>query len=346
MAQPETPNRPRMANTKVSDDELIRLFAAVLRDPLPLDTKTWLNLSRWFRLLVAEFPLWSFQAWEYARLQGSGLPSSFPLQVIIDSILRDDGFSPQSSLEPLDYAVDRRRRSLGYESGDLIEHPLDSAPLLGGETEFYCAPPLFTEEFESEDYSDMRSAPYEEIGVDLVRLVEARDVARMVGDPDARDQAKAALRGFLHDISAQLGVGRPQKGPSENILKALVAEGTSLLDLCWKACPFELSVEASDLLADQEIPESARRITAVRLALPILSRREIAAVANDIRRSQAWKRSRPRPTPRHAAILIVARRLGMDAPGVARRISGGGAAEEILQVDDPFAGEDGSEVDC
>jgi hypothetical protein len=328
-----------MANEKVSDDELIRLFAAVLRDPLPFDTKRWSNLQRWFRLLVAEFPLWSFQAWEYTRLQGKDLPSSFPLQLIIDSILKDDGISPQSALEPLDYTVDRRRRSLGYERGDLIEYPLDEAQLPGGHAEFYCAPPLFTEESESEHHYDPRTSPYEDLGIELVGLIEERDRARLAGDRDALADAVAGLKRLEKHISAKLGVGNPGIDPPEEILRALVQEGRRLLGLCWEVCPFELSDKADSVLADHGIREEERWVWAIQLALPVLSRLEISVLGKQIRLARGRdSRVVGRPTPRRMAVWIVAHRLGRDASAIARKAGGGsgGAAEEFPSVDDPF----------
>ena len=57
------------------------------------------------------FPLWSFQAWAFAKLQDSKLPTNYPLQLIIERICEDEGLTVGQGLilEPLEAALDHRR---------------------------------------------------------------------------------------------------------------------------------------------------------------------------------------------------------------------------------------------
>lgn len=169
-------------------------------------------------------------------------------------------------------------------------------------------------------------SPYEDIGLELVRRVDARDSAPP-GTED-REQAEKDLDEFLKSISVKLQRGRPPDGPDRAVLQALVDEGESLLDVCWQ----ELHRPRLDPRARRVLErygaatEDGQNLWAARLALPHLSRHEILALqalAADRRR-----RHETRATPRRIAVWLVARRLQIQPPTVSRKVDGSSAAEQ------------------
>lgn len=80
--------------------------------------------------------------------------------------------------------------------------------------------------------------------------------------------------------------------------------------------PAPPSEETRNLLKDLGLEDEGEQNSwAARLALPVLSARELQAVRSYLYKG-GWL------TPRRMAILILARRLGLEAPHVARRIAG------------------------
>ena len=94
-----------MAGSPKADLEL--LFRQVLDDPMGLQGDD--HIRVWMDALLREYPLWSFQPWSYARHQPSSRPGTYPLQLLVDSILRDDAVDPHRWIDPLPKMLDEVR---------------------------------------------------------------------------------------------------------------------------------------------------------------------------------------------------------------------------------------------
>jgi hypothetical protein len=316
------------------------LLAKTLSDPFAYHPET--HVRDWFQFLVEQFPLWSFQPRAFAALHEKDRPVTYPLPLIIESILKDDledegvATDGPQALDPLSAAVDRRRCAIAeedaHDSAILNREDDWQVRLAPGYTRLRFAADLAHAEGDSNGREDFLS-PYEDVGRELVRLIEAREAARGTQE---RQEAQKELDEFLDSIAVKVRKGRPAEGPSEEICKALVTEGRKLLTLCWDMLPAEISGTTKQVLAKEGvIGEDEIQLWATRLALPVLSRPEILALKVQHEEAANWKTALPRPTPRRLTIWILARRLRMKPVTLADKMLGSEAAEYFAGKPNP-----------
>jgi hypothetical protein len=333
-----------------STEEARSLLERVLREPFEFvkaGGKTPdLHVHRWLNYLIRESPLWTWQPEHFSRLHHSALPTTYPLDSIIESIVRDDqrASDPQEPrrLGLLCNLFERRQgladgRTSRFVSVELPKRPSRRLPVLGGRRSFHASDlHRFVPDAEPNAMAELN--PYEDIGRDLVWLIDVQERARAAGDHGAAHAARADLDDFLRRIAVHRGRGRPAEGPSETIVQALVSEGRDLFELLWFRFPSEVSQKSENLLGEHGVAESERALWAVRLALPILSKPEIQALQSEVEQSANWTRASGQPTPRRLSVFVLAHRLGMEASTVARRATGGsgGAYEEFQGAVNPI----------
>ena len=290
-------------------------------------------IHQWYGYLAGTFRLWSWQSWRFAVLQDTELPSTHPLGILIDS-LRSDDVGDRRELSPLESNLNARRLDIADE------HYSGLSPCLvwdgewpGGAAGFLAFENLY--DFTDYEYAtgDLAS-PYEDIGRELMRLVEARDTARRNENDEALHEAEERLEDFERSLGARLGRGRPREGPSELLLQTLFEEGCELLGLLWHIFPFEVSDRTHDLLSRFEPSEDERVLWAARLALPQLSRPELRALRDPEERGWTALRGID-PSPQRLCVWILSRRLSLEPVYVARRTVGARASETFEDASNP-----------
>ena len=328
------------------DETAKTLFEHVLRDPFGLESRD--HVDQWHHHLMQKFPLWSFQAWAYKALLRRKIPSNYPLQVMINSIVRDEGMTPRHldrtrSLEPATYnegwwfyseskklgplecAVDVRRYNLANEGRygppappRSTTDPYDSLPLKGGPSHFNIVYPLVEPVAFDPDDPDP-DAQHQQIGQETVHLIENLVTAR---NKSERGQAKATFDGYIDKMIKEFGVtqgrGRKPEGPKAGLLKELYKEGTKLTQVIWRASP-DPSPETVDLISEHGTKDDSEiQRWVLRLALPILSLPEIMALQAEAAPSKPGKK----PTEARFAVWLLAWRFGLVAKSVARKTIG------------------------
>jgi hypothetical protein len=303
------------------------LLAQTLRDPLAYHPAT--HVRAWLQLLSDRFPMLSFHPRAYRRLHKSELPTTYPLRVVIESILGDEGINPEGDvLDPVAALLDRRRSGLAAERIEVeIGEPV------GGHTRFLPSRvcDLVFDEAESEHGGGGVVSPYEELGRELVTYVEDLQFAPRKTE---RKAAKNALAKFMRAVGAALSTGKPVDGAPEAILKALLTETRDLGELCWEVLPgLAISDRTNDIMSAYNVPDKEKALWSLRLALPVFSRRELAALLSAI---VPW--AVPTPTPRVFAIWLLAYRLGIGAPSLARKLLGSKAGASFRGRKNPIDG--------
>ena len=343
------------------------LLTRVLQDPLGLDSAH--HVREWMQSLKAHVPLWSFQAWAYkglhrrAKAQALGkpawreksalswpyaLPTAYPLQVIVDAVVADEGLRDSQHLTALEHCVDVRRTRLADW------HALTSPSDPDWSPKRQPFPPEFTSfsarekaleidaasEYDTADPSPYQS-PYEGIGELFVKYVEDWIAAR---DKSERKKRRRKVNRLPNRVAAELGVVVKKKlpeGPRLDVLQALVAQGKLLAEVCWDVFPVTVSEDTAAVFAEQGVRDSVeQQVWAVRLAFPVLSRREIEALKVYCASGASWRRGLGRhrkPTPRLFAVWILGRRLGLNARSLARKVLGGDAYTHFIARRDPFS---------
>jgi hypothetical protein len=297
------------------------------------------HLQEWFNYLIREFPLWAFQARVYSHLQKfkarrtDGVeieissPSCYPLRLIVESILSDEEVAADNLLVGLKSEVFQRRYDLA--SGTVRSRFRESA---SGTIEFddwynrfrpenVCDLEGFTNQPDSG--SGGYGTQHYRIGRQLLECVEDWVYA---GDKNARGRADRQLTNLRCQLARELGVvikkGKLPEGPTPAILSPLFQQGRRLTQLIWeKIRAFQVSQEAQQVLAGQNVAEAKFELWTARLALPVLSRAEILAMKAESAKSPRWtRRQGPRPTPRRFVIWVLAHRLGMQASSLAQKV--------------------------
>ncbi len=302
------------------------------------------HVEDWFQFLLEQFPLWAFQPHAFRALHDSDLPTTHPLPTIIRSILQDDGIDPddQQALELLVAEIDRRRYGLlRYDTGSSLLRSLDEEDdrLHPGWTLFLPSKPdLSTWEPESEHTVGGLYSPYEEIGRELVALVEAREQAE-AGSSERRE-ADAELDGFLRDLGVTVGRrGAPYKGAPKSIRIELVQQGVALFTLCWNHLPANPSPRTREILRANDASDDPQEIVlwAAQLALPILSRREIQVLTQQaLEASSLGPGAALPPTPEDFSVRVVARRLSTAATTLAKEFDDTTASNRFKDAPNPF----------
>lgn len=302
-----------------------QLLSAAITDPFIWDLEGSDAVSPWFKYATAVVPLWTLQSEAYLRLQPGDLPSTLPMRAIIRSILRDEGIERNGWLDPLPSTLDRRRcavcRGKTWDQSYFAPQVAGSESLHPGTSSFKsCEEPDQIVDWDDEGPVGAHSV-YEEIGRELVELIQLRD-SEKPGTEEA-EEAKRRIDDFLKRISARRGKGRPPKGTTDEILKALYNEGSELLGLAWQVCPPEPSVRTRKFLKEHGVTDTTEQaLWAAHLVLPMLSSKELGQVLRFVE-ERGWI------TPRRLAIIFLAHRLGLERPHVARRLVGFDEEEEF-----------------
>lgn len=287
----------------------------------PLSNAVDLHVENWLSVLVFRFPLLAFQARAFIRLNPTQTPSIYPLNRLVQSILRDDGIVQGNTLCPLLATIDRRRDAMAY-----AEYSLNSSyvHLQEYEPELQAGLPTFTEPYEpmvlerTRDGDVNFTSAYEEIGRELISHVEALETASA---GRAYEQAKQAFNAFLAEIGVSAKGGNPGYEPNPWSLSELVSELRRLVELFDQVYPVAPSADTADELALYGVSSGADRdLWAMRLAFPVLSGIEAEVLlkrASETRQTSRFYRRKL--TPLRFAIWLIARRLSMSAAGVYRK---------------------------
>ena len=317
-----------MTLTDSEISEARELLVAAVENPFFGSGVADTQISSWFSFLVERFPLMTFQTDVYLyQLGDTDLPTTDPLARILLRVLRDEGWSGwdfagnSDTAFALEFNLAARRRELGSANTGFFGSCLATQNEDGAWRRIDQANSLrrLTEPEPILDWDDdgpigVATTVYEEIGRELVGLIEHRDAQEPTSQE--AEEAQAAIDDFLKSISARRGKGRPPTVTTGEILAALYREGTDLLEVVWAGFTAGPSDATQAFLADHGIVEPTdQEFWAKRLALPVFSARELEAVG----RSEGgvkWL------TPRRLAIFFLARRLDLSSPHVARRVVG------------------------
>lgn len=321
-------------------DETREAFRRVLADPL--GQEGYGVVADWHRVLMSDFPLWSFQAWAFADFQSTQLPANYPLQQMIGSIVSDEGIAPRGAtagpskrLNPLECAVDRRRYVLADHGrtgppGPIVSRtskPYEKLPLTGCPSKFNSVYPLLLTPGDPDAVATIQ------------QLARARDAAKNVTE---RKRADAELRALLKSMAAR-SPGKPSEMPNVAVLEALVDQGKRLLRLCWQEPPRTVTARTNMILFDHGVEDlGEQKLWIARLALPVFSKPEIQALFSERKRAYdlAAESSRrrtfgerrtltPRPTALRFTFWVLAHRLGFGARALARKAAGGKTVEYL-----------------
>jgi hypothetical protein len=250
--------------------------------------------------------------------------------VITESILTDDDLDPEGeALDPLPALVDQRRHGLAVQE-------IEVGVVAGSYARFLPShiDDLAFFEPDSEHTIGGWVSPYEELGRELLRLVEAFRFA----DKTNRQSAKTALHSFLQAIQAKLSRRRPPEGPPLRVLGGLLAEARGLFGICFGALrEFEISDSTRRVLGAQHVPAGQALSWSARLALPVFSRKELSAMWR-VAREDPREAITPPPTARKLAVWLLAHRLQMHAPFLARKLLGNAAVRDFRRVPNPIDG--------
>lgn len=292
-------------------------------------------LREWGETLAKRWPLWALEAEAFRRMNDS--PAlTYPLSRFVDSICRDESLCGTSAagalVEGLDAVVDRRR--LALVSGERFAW--DTAEIIrdGIESRWSFGPPLFPRvldgpvlayyEPDTPYSTGGYCSSYEEIGIELVTLLDRRNAA--AGSRE-RDAAKRALDEFLIRVGGGVH-GHPTLLRTRSA-KQLAGEGFALFGALWSALetPIEVNPRASRVLQALGGPSTDVEEWALRLVLPTLSAREIKALRERVRASR-----RPVSGVSPAVefcVHVTAHRLAVPIETVARKLKDGWVAEML-----------------
>jgi hypothetical protein len=296
----------------------------------------------WARHLRTEYPLWAFQPHAYAALTKAELPTTYPLRTLVRSIADDEGLQELSGQLPsldahgwLTMVVDSRRCGLFRDEGG--SWVSDSVEEVDGQFRFYGTfgigfpqvlngPVLAYYEPDTEYTIGGYISPYEDIGVQLVNLVEDREAAP-AGSAE-RVGAQKRLDEFLEELGNRVR-GRPTV-LRDSAAKRIFEEGRELNALLWDALGTEVPVAETTrrVLASQGVEPSEMLGWATRLALPNFSDVELRALRRRIRET----RHRPPEAVAFAdefTVQLLAHRLRTPVATIARKVMYGRDAELV-----------------
>ena len=278
----------------------------------------------------------------YREVLGIELPTAYPLQLFIDSILDDEGLliaKPESS-DWLSHVLDLRRDRLSTPNDFMPVFDRDQSPgpwqaHFGGTS----ARDLAIQWYAAMEYHPKNRSFYqslfEEIGRELVKRVEDWIVT-----PDKTDASKK-LDELWHELAAELGVEigshRLPEGPQADILEPIVTQGRQLLTLCWNELPPGISAKTNRAFSDSGVAQlGEQKLWAARLTLPILSEPEIRTITDQATLAKTLPLASTRPTPLRVVIWILAHRLQVEPKSLARKVSGASTAEYFSGNNNPI----------
>lgn len=291
-------------------------------------------LHEWGMMLGERWPLWALRAEAFRRL--NGLPAlTYPLSACVRSICRDEGLDSASSVEGLDALVDHRRVALvtgerfAWDSAELCEDEEARSWWSFGSVAFpriLDGPVLATYEPDTQYSIGGYDSPYEEIGLELMALLDARNAARS-GTPE-RASANRRLGEFL------VGVGGSVHGRPTVLRRAaarkLAEEGFPLFRALWEALatPVEINSRVQRVLRGLAGGSTKPEEWALRLVLPTFSALEIQAMLRNIRVTRG-PRTAGMVSAEEFCMHVVAHRLATPIENVARKMKDGWVAEML-----------------
>ena len=288
-------------------DPFVDLDAVDLDDPPPI----W----KWYKHLVENFPLLTWQRWKYVELTDQQRPSTYPLSQIVASILRDE--APLAGFPFLSH-LNARRMELAKAAAHGVFtscHPAERESWPG-----------FRAAADVPEMPDSYSL-YEDVGRDLCLLID--DVEAASTKP-ARTSAMGALDAFLKNLGARRSAFRPTKGPSKTTLKSLDSEAKTLLALAWRVFGENPSERCSPVLASLGVTNSdEQRVASLRLALPVFSSVEVRALSAELPK---------RATARRCAVHLLAHRLGIPETTIAPKVGAHSDLEYYRSATHPISG--------
>lgn len=327
---------------ELSDEAGRELLGATLREPFVVGHGKG-HVRDWFTYLILRFPLWAFQAPAYAALHESELPTTYPLERMIESVFRDEGIGEkQVWLDPLRAELQHRRRAIAHGEAIGGKSPIRREPdgslnVRGDISGIHLTPDLSLgrpEDCSAED-GDWYVNPYEKLGREVVRLVEPFAFAR---GKKERAQAERALSDSVRGLAGRLRTGRAGDAPPVYVLKPLVEEGKALVELCWPMFTVSLSDDTRRILADQDVSHAQTQcLWAARLALPIFSACEIEALKWLLEQTNAALPQVRAAGPRRFPVWLLAHRLGVDPQTIARKVGLGARPSGHFKSDNPIS---------
>ena len=225
----------------------------------------------WFECLRQRSPLWSCQANEYLKFHSSALPTTYPLARFVYSMLLDEGVNASVPLDPLPAEVDRRRLDLAdptrvrlpdWKATHAQRHDHRNAPDRphpGFLPDSVALLPL-----DGSLRGPRFNSFYEELGFDLHPLI---DEVRFALNSPKRKRATTDLLQFIEGYWNH----RPPEGPPEDLLNALVTQGTNLVALLWSVLPFDVSQETRTRLRKEGVLDADMHTWAARRTPPVFS---------------------------------------------------------------------------
>jgi hypothetical protein len=292
-------------------------------------------LREWGETLAKRWPLWALKAEAFRRMNAS--PAlTYPLSKFVESICRDEGLcgTPASGalVEGLGAVVDRRR--LALVSGERFAWDTAEITPDGVQSRWSFGTPLFPRvlngpvlayyEPDTPYSTGGYCSSYEEIGIELVTLLDRRNAA--AGSPE-RNAAKRALDEFLIRVGGGVH-GHPTLLRTRSA-KTLAGEGFALFEALWLALktPVEVNPRASRVLQALGGRGTDVEEWALRLVLPTLSAREITALRERVR---APRRPVSGVSPAvEFCVHVTAHRLAIPVETVARKMKDGWVAEMV-----------------
>ena len=269
-------------------------------------------VCEWFQFLVEKFPLWAFQPFSFADLHGTHPPQTYPLRLMIRSMLDDDGKSSEfQHLEPLPALVDLIRYSMLHRHVPIIEwvtQGSDEKPCLpDGPSRFlpWLASGSTSQPHGQDDFVGVSAL--------LLELLDNRASART---DDEIKEAQTTLDDFLEDLAPPPTRKKLVETDQVDLLEPIVAQGVSLLKVCWDVFTFDIPDGTREMLSAHDVTtRQMQQRWAVRLMLPFLSCHEILALETESEQQRSYKpeKGKSYPTPEQLAVWILARRLNLEA---------------------------------
>ncbi len=184
----------------------------------------------------------------------------------------------------------------------------------------------------AEDYEE---SAYEIFGRRLGELVSERE--RLKGSKEKK-AAQKKIDTFLVQIGATRPQARPNVGPPEDIMMKLFHTGRLLIEACWQSLDQRPSTRTKEFLTECGVDDEAtQQAWAVRLALPVLSCREISALRDQIKKDRTWAGGADlHPTARRFTVWLLAHRLALSAEAVATKVGAGSDWDAFKDLPNPI----------
>ena len=336
-------------------NEAAEQLTRALQDPFGIQGRA--NVEEWLNTMMSRYPLWSFQAWAYAKLQSNQLLTNFPLQLLINSILEDEDLTPRDwtvqpvyvegqalpdhkeskQLTPLEAAIDRRRywlcdqgrhgETLAIEPRAAVSDQYEQLLLSSNKSRFNLLYPLAEDDYGDPDNPNAREYKL------LVRIAALVDQQRSASSSEERERTTDALQAIL---GPPPGRGRRRSGPQldQEVERLLIVQGSELLGVCRSVFPRLLEPLPSNTMRAfdaERVSYDSQKEWAIRLALPCFSSVEVSMLR------RCLVRSRRQPYAGVAAIYMLARRLHIDATTLAGRVADGHVRDRVAG-DNLFSG--------